>query len=63
MYDDLIDKIRKLRNAQSMYDRTKHYIYAHELQALNKSIDLEIAERLANRKKEQMLKLDFPEFG
>lgn len=60
--DDFINLVRHYRDNVVMYNRTKHYIYAQEIVSIEKEIDVEIANYLAEKKKKQNLEIDFPSF-
>lgn len=60
--DEFILLVRKYRETQLMYQRTKHYVYAHELKSLEKEIDSAIAKHMADELKRINKMLDFPDF-
>lgn len=60
--DEFILLVRKYRETQLMYQRTKHYVYAHDLKSLEKQIDSAIAKHMADELKRINLMLDYPDF-
>lgn len=60
--DEFIQVVRRYRDNVVMYERTKHYVYAHEIIALENEIDTAIANYLAGENKKQNLEIDFPPF-
>ena len=60
--DEFIQIVRRYRDNTIMYERTKHYVYAHEIISLEKEIDAAIANYLADKKREQNIEIDFPSF-
>ena len=58
--DEFIQTVRRYRDTLKIYDRTKHYIYAHKIISLEKEVDAAIADYLAKKKEEQNPKIDFP---
>lgn len=61
-HDEFIQIVRRYRDNTIMYERTKHYVYAHEILSLEKEIDAAIANYLADEKKKQNIEIDFPSF-
>ena len=60
--DEFIQIVRRYRDNTIMYERTKHYVYAHEIRSLEKEIDAAIANYLADKKKKQNFEIDFPSY-
>lgn len=60
--DEFIHTVRRYREKLIMYERTKHYVYAHEIISLEKEIDGAIANYLAEEKKKQDIEIDFPPY-
>lgn len=60
--DEFIQTVRRYRDNVVMYERTKHYVYAHEIISLEKEIDAAIANYLAEEKKKQNIEIEFPPY-
>ena len=58
--NEFYETVRRYRDNVVMYERTKHYVYAHEIVSLEKEIDAAIANYLAEEKKKQNVEIDFP---
>ena len=56
-----INLIIKLRDAQKMYDRTKHSVYYSEIRSIEKSVDIYIAAHVSKVQEWQSPAFSFSE--
>lgn len=56
---DFIRTVKKMRESQSMYSRTKHYIYFELSKKLEREVDSAIKEFEIKEQRERLNELDF----
>lgn len=54
--------VRKYREAERMYDRTKHYVYASDIINLQKQIDRAIKDNIEAQERKKQTSITFQRY-